>query len=312
VDYELTISFGTTNSWPWWDENTLTEPYDADVFRVVDSDGPGGPVNFALPHYRATWEEKTGGSPWDLKKITDVYPPPNSTSQDFSSYGAYVTSQIDQQVYSVGWMADVPPGEPVTVNVYEAVGSVRGALLSTGVIYSTSGGMQWYDVPVAVEMLSGKDYDLSVTWRNVTLWRWWSDLSGMPYTINGVVTIRDGEANGGGGNSALIHMRMCACDAYATPVLDGPQRTPFFIATPAPNPIATSARLDFSMEEDGPVTITVYDVAGRRVATLIDNQHTPRGWHSVDLNSSGFASGVYFLKMQTPGKSLARKFVVMH
>ena len=311
-DYDLAITFGTTNTWTWWSEPSITEPYDKDVFRVVDAEFAGNPANTALPHYRATWEPKTGGTPFDLKKITDVFPPPNSTNQGNSSYGAYVTSNINQQVYSVGWMANVPPGQPITVNVYEAVGVARGALISSGTVFSASAGMQFYDVPVAVEMLAGQDYDISINWVNVTEWRWWSDLAGMPYTINGVITVRDGEANGGAGNFALVHMRMHSCDELATPVVDGPQRTPFFIATPAPNPIATTARLDFSLEEAGPVTIAVYDVRGRRVATLIDDQHTPRGWHSVDLNSSGYASGVYFLKMQTTSKSLSRKFVVMH
>jgi hypothetical protein len=146
----------------------------------------------------------------------------------------------------------------------------------------------------------------------VTEWRWWSDLSGLPYTINGVITVRNSEANGGAGNTALIHMRMYSCDEYATPVASEPQKTPFFIATPAPNPVSGSSRLNYSLEEDGPVTITVYDVAGRRVATLVNNQQTPRGWHSIDLDSGQYASGVYFLKMQTGAKAVSRKFVVMH
>ncbi|MDH4037936.1 MAG: T9SS type A sorting domain-containing protein [Candidatus Krumholzibacteria bacterium] len=313
-DYDLAVEFGVTNSWPWWDENTFAEPYDVDVFRVVDAEAFGSAINYALPHYRASWEEKTGGSPFDLRKITDVLPPPNSANQPNSEYGAFVTSNISQQVYSIGWMADVPAGQPIIANVYDATGIVRGALLSTGTVISSGPGMRWHDIPLAAPLVAGQDYDIAIQWATINELRWWSDTSGLPYTINGVITVRDGESQvyGGAGNTALIHMRMHACDENATPVLDGPQKTPFFMAAPAPNPIATSARLNFSLEEDGPVTITVYDVAGRRVQTLIDGQHTPRGWHSIDLNSSGYASGVYFLKMQSNAKSLSRKFVVVH
>jgi hypothetical protein len=313
-DYDLSIQFGTTNAWPWWSENTVIEPYAADVFQVANAHLSGNAGNTALPHYRASWEEKTGGSPFDLRKITDVFPGPNSTNQANSEYGAFVTSNISQQIYSLGWMADVPAGQVITGRVYEASGIVRGALISEGTVISSGAGMRWHDMPLAAPLAAGQDYDFAIEWHTINELRWWSDTSGMPYTINGVITVRDAESQvyGGAGNTALIHMRMHACDEYATPVVEGPQKTPFFIATPAPNPVSGTSRLNFSLEEEGPVTITVYDVAGRRVQTVMDNQRMPRGWHSIDLNSSNYASGVYFLKMQTKVKSLSRKFVVVH
>ena len=311
-DYDLSITFGLTTSWKWWDESTITEPYDAGLFRVVDAYGPGGLGNYALPHYRATWEEKTGGAPFDLRKITDVVPPPNTTGADNLQYGAYVTSEINQNIYALGWMADVPAGQPITARIYAATGTTRGALISEGTVYSSGAGMAWHDVPVAATLVAGQDYDFAIAFGTVNEWRYWDDLSGVPYTINGVLTVVNSEAGGGAGNFALPYMRMHACDALLTPVLDQPQKTPFFIATPAPNPVSGTSRLNFALEEEGPVTITVYDVAGRRVQTLVDNQRMPRGWHSVDLNSSRYASGVYFLKMNTPMKSVARKFVVVH
>jgi len=60
------------------------------------------------------------------------------------------------------------------------------------------------------------------------------------------------------------------------------------------------------------VSIDVYDVAGRRVSTLLDGEPQSSGWHSVDLDSSKLPSGVYFMKMQSRMKSLTRKFVVAH
>lgn len=311
-DYDLAIQFGLTNQWMWWSDFAVA-PYTRDIFQVVDAEFGGDPSNSAIMHFRAGWDEKTGGAPFDLKKITDVFPPPNSTSQDFSDYGAYVTSLIAQQVYSVGWMADVPAGQPITARVYEAVGVVRGALVSEGTVYSSGSGLRFHDVPVAVEMLLGSDYDISIEWQGVDEWRWWWDTSGVPYTINGVIQVRDGEAFGGdAGWGAVPHMRMYACDEVLTPVAyDPPARTPMFLAVPAPNPIVSSSRLDFALEEAGPVSIVIYDVAGRRVATLLEGQR-PKGWSSIDIDSSNMASGVYFLKMQTKMRSLSRKFVVTH
>jgi hypothetical protein len=173
--------------------------------------------------------------------------------------------------------------------------------------------MRWHDIPVAVEMVAGVDYDIAIEFAIVNEWRFWDDTSGgMPYTSYGVLTVRDSEALGFAGNYALPHMRFHGCDALLTPVADDrPLRTPMFLAIPAPNPVTSSSRLDFAMEEAGPVSIVVYDVAGRRVATVLEGQR-PKGWNTIHLDSSQMASGVYFLKMQTGMKSVARKFVVTH
>ena len=312
-EYDLAIQFGLSNGWQWWSENVIPTPFAKDIFEVVTSEFFGNPANFALPHYRAMWEEKTGGFPFDLAKQSGPHPAPNSTGQDNSDYGAYVTSVIDQQIYGLAWMADVPPGQPITARVYEAVGLARGALISEGTAYSSGNGMRWHDVPVAVEMVAGGEYDISIEWSTVNEWRWWSDTSGLPYTTHGVITVRNSEAFGGNaGNTALIHMRVHGCNEVLTPVDDDPPvRTPMFLSTPAPNPVVSLSRLNFALEEDGPVSIVVYDVAGRRVSTLLDG-HRPKGWNSIDLDSSKLASGVYFLKMKTNLKSVSRKFVVTH
>jgi Secretion system C-terminal sorting domain len=311
-EYDLAITFGLTNNWQWWDENTFPMPFPADVFEVITSEEGGWGGNYALPHYRAGWDTKTGGAPFDLAKLTDVFPPPNSTSFSNSEYGAFVTSEIDQQVYSLGWMADVPAGQPIIARVYEAVGTTRGALISQGTAYSSGSGMRWHDIPVAAELASGVDYDIAIEFATVNEWLWWDDLGGMPYTSYGVLTVRDSENLGYAGNYALLHMRFHGCDALLTPVeYDRPARTPMFLAIPAPNPVTSSSRLDFAMEEAGPVSIVVYDVAGRRVATLLEGQR-PKGWNTVQLDSSQMASGVYFLKMQTSMKAVSRKFVVTH
>jgi hypothetical protein len=311
-EYNFSIQFGLTNSWNWWNEAVIVTPYDREIIQVVTGEQNGDPTNFALPHYRVGWDEKTGGVPFNLAKTTDVFPPPFSAPDDNLAYGAFVTSVIDQEIYGLGWMADVPEGEAITARVYEAVGNVRGALISEGTAYSTGDGMRFHDIPVAATLGAADDYDFEIEFDFVTEWRWWDDMVGMPYTSYGVLTVRTGESFGDPDNFALLHIRMHACGELLTPVdRDDPARTPMFLATPAPNPVSAMSRLDFALEEDGPVSIVVYDVAGRRVTTLLDGQR-PKGWHSVELDSGTLASGVYFLKMQTKMKSVSRKFVITH
>jgi hypothetical protein len=75
--------------------------------------------------------------------------------------------------------------------------------------------------------------------------------------------------------------------------------------------VAGVATIDFSLDRDEPVSIHVYDVAGRRVATIMEGQRRVAGPGSVNFDAKGLASGVYFLKMQTPSKYLTRKITVL-
>ncbi|MDD5363175.1 MAG: T9SS type A sorting domain-containing protein, partial [Ignavibacteria bacterium] len=50
------------------------------------------------------------------------------------------------------------------------------------------------------------------------------------------------------------------------------------------------------------VNITVYDVRGKEVQTLV-NEETTAGKHSVNFHSQNLSSGIYFTKMSINGKS---------
>ena len=65
-----------------------------------------------------------------------------------------------------------------------------------------------------------------------------------------------------------------------------------------PNPFNPSTQIKFELPEGfaGLVTLKVYDMVGREVATLI-NTSMAEGVHEVNWNASGLASGVYFSKL---------------
>lgn len=314
-EYDLAITFGTANSWPWWDETDLVEPYTVGAIRVVDAEQTGAAANWALPHYRASYGLGAAGVSFDLAKMNDVYPPTYSTSQDNSSYGAYVTSLINQEMYSLGWMANVPEGEAIIARVYAATGTTRGTLLSEGTVYSPGAGMQWHDIPMSVSLSAATDYDFSITWAQCTEWRWWHDntpIGSLPYDSYGVLRVVNSEANGSAANSALIHMRMNACNVTATAIGDTPAQPPkFALAQPYPNPLSASATIPFQLDEAGPVRITVYDVLGRRVATVLENEKRPAGPSQVQFNAEKLAAGVYFVKLEANQKSVTRKIAIV-
>ncbi len=73
-----------------------------------------------------------------------------------------------------------------------------------------------------------------------------------------------------------------------------------------PNPFNPSTRLSFSLPRAADVTLTLFDVTGRRVATLV-NENFSAGTHSLTWTASRVSSGTYFARFETAGKSLTQK-----
>jgi len=75
-----------------------------------------------------------------------------------------------------------------------------------------------------------------------------------------------------------------------------------------PNPARGSATITFDLPEPAPVTLAVYDISGRKVATLADGV-LPAGTH--ERTASEFASGVYVYRLEAGSYTAARKMVIV-
>jgi hypothetical protein len=139
----------------------------------------------------------------------------------------------------------------------------------------------------------------------------WLDSPGLPYDAYGTIRVREGSQDGAT-YTQIPNLRICACNVTATPVVDGPGRVPMFLEPPAPNPASGLVRFGYAIDEAGPAEISVYDVAGRRVAEVFAAESARMGAARVDFDGSKLASGVYFVKLTTRTKSVSRKFVVTH
>lgn len=84
----------------------------------------------------------------------------------------------------------------------------------------------------------------------------------------------------------------------------------YSLAQNYPNPFNPSTTFTFSMSKAGLVTLSVYDLLGREVATVV-NGVTAAGTHSIAWNAAGMTSGVYFYKMQTGSFTSMKKMVLL-
>jgi len=81
-----------------------------------------------------------------------------------------------------------------------------------------------------------------------------------------------------------------------------------------PNPFNPSTKINYSIPKMGFVTLKVYDILGREVATLVDKEK-PAGNYEVEFSAKGGAtdlsSGIYFYKFQAGDFVETRKMVLL-
>ena len=77
-----------------------------------------------------------------------------------------------------------------------------------------------------------------------------------------------------------------------------------------PNPFNPITRIDFDISKKGFVSLKVYDILGREVQTLV-NEEKVAGSYSVDFNGSDLTSGVYFYKLTSGEFSETKRMVLI-
>jgi aminopeptidase N len=84
---------------------------------------------------------------------------------------------------------------------------------------------------------------------------------------------------------------------------------PLALAEPYPNPAAESVAIGFNLPDGGPVELSVYDLAGRRVATLVEGD-LAAGRHEVAWDAGSFPAGVYLVRLVADSGSLTKRVVL--
>ena len=59
------------------------------------------------------------------------------------------------------------------------------------------------------------------------------------------------------------------------------------------------------------MSLAVFDLAGRRVATLLDHELVTAGTHEAVLDSRGLPAGIYLYRLSAGLQSTTRKMVVV-
>ena len=122
-----------------------------------------------------------------------------------------------------------------------------------------------------------------------------------------------------GGNNNATYPRI----GYATAFFDPPDNITgladtFFGELPReyelkqnyPNPFNPSTMINYQLQIKNDVELSVYDLLGKKVATLV-NQRQQAGYYQVEWDATGFASGVYYYRLEAGNFMQIRKMIYL-
>ena len=85
----------------------------------------------------------------------------------------------------------------------------------------------------------------------------------------------------------------------------------FTLSQNYPNPFNPSTTVEFTLEEDGHVKLSIYDAVGREIRTVLNEDRKAGFYQQVTMDLSRFGSGVYFYRLEANGRALTRKMLLV-
>jgi hypothetical protein len=92
--------------------------------------------------------------------------------------------------------------------------------------------------------------------------------------------------------------------------------TSFFLSQNFPNPLNPKTAIRFSLSSPALVSLNVYDILGREVATLIYHRVMETGKHEIEFDATNLASGIFFYRLNIAHNGVqqyseTKKFVIV-
>ena len=83
-----------------------------------------------------------------------------------------------------------------------------------------------------------------------------------------------------------------------------------FLSQNYPNPFNPSTTINFGLDEQSDVLLEIYDILGRKIQTLINENREP-GRYQTYFNARTLASGVYFYRLQANNNVFIKKMTLI-
>ena len=172
-------------------------------------------------------------------------------------------------------------------------------VMNTDYLYIDQAGVAGLQLEVSGNFsnISSKAYDLYYNDGTVLVISLdGKDIAGKVFDFDGDITIND-----------MIVSNWNGSEVTATVVVEPGA---FNLHPAYPNPFNPVTNIAYDVTNSALVNISVYDVLGRNMETLV-NEVKPAGAYSINWNAASYSSGVYYVKMVSGESSQMQKVVLM-
>ena len=107
-----------------------------------------------------------------------------------------------------------------------------------------------------------------------------------------------------------IYVALATANGGATVTREDGVAKSFELSQNYPNPFNPSTSISFSLPQSSFVTLRVYDVTGKEVASLV-NEFKNTGNYSVNFDASKLSSGIYMYRLSSANTSISKKMLLM-
>ncbi len=322
----------------------LTEPSNRGVTMVTSLcphiksiyDRPADEGGWVTMHFWRCWHDYYQTiAHYDILRRVDPGPPAALVESEWE-----VVAQVDATGDN-NYYCDVPTiGDSTAAHgTYWSVYKVRGVRdLGSDVLYYTSCPDSGYSIDNQVATLLRSYESVYEGGGTKITWRLWDIDEGVSFAVHRrsgahedfrpvdspaitrselTFTFRDVDIEDGGEYRYRIYavtgdgprMLLFETDPVMVPA------RPVTLYQNSPNPFNPSTTIRFYLPERVHVTLGVYDVSGRSVATLIDG-YRDRGAHAVEWNGrdargGDIASGIYFYRLRAGKETVTKKMALL-
>ncbi|MDD8018977.1 MAG: T9SS type A sorting domain-containing protein [Bacteroidota bacterium] len=235
-----------------------------------------GKVNVSVGDSIKSWGVAMNGPATNLPK---VYPIGDWADWDKS----LVADTSKRKMWDDGTHGDLKANDSLyTVEYTYPIGSINGKIFR----FSIGGGNN--------ENGEGKEYDYNHVKNfpdanpTITIYSQWGTINPLYYSFGNWIV------------DTILDVRKFN-DGFPTNVL---------LTQNYPNPFNPSTTINYQLPVNGFVTLKIYDVLGREIATLVNEQISP-GNHSAVWNASSFSSGVYFYRLTAGNYTNIKRMILV-
>jgi hypothetical protein len=190
------------------------------------------------------------------------------------------------------------------VNMFQTDGTnlmLDSYSMSSNMTFANDVEYSFHYTDMQIEMYDGDESSINVqSWDDIS--ESWVSVAATVDEENNIVTFSSPDV------SNIIVLSALKVTAVEDEVTAMP--TEFTLSQNYPNPFNPSTTIAFTLNNNAQVSLTIYNVVGEKVATLI-SEYKNAGAYSVNFNASNLSSGVYFYELKADAIRLVKKMSLL-